>query len=154
MTDLSASLKRRYDILLILAHILPSLLLALLLLLLHLLLRNAMRLRHSLQQHQHHLLVHHILLQPLTDQLLHLLQIHRVVPTPHPNHASSLCDEAVRIARPSRTRRSSHAVDVVLAVGREVVVDDHVHARHVQTTRRHVRGDQNVARALLELGES
>ena len=50
------------------------------------------------------------------------------------SHKDLLRDKGDGLAGPSGTRRPSHTVDVVLGMGGDVKIDDHVHMRDVQTS--------------------
>ena len=60
-------------------------------------------------------------------------------------------DEVDRDTLPSETTTTTNAVDVILAVRGQIVVDDQRNLLHVDTTREQVRRDQNTRRARAEL---
>ena len=138
---LSSLSKRLHNFIIIISDVLRPLLLLLLPLLLHLLVGNSLRLRHTFQQNKRHLLLTRILLQLLPNQLLDSLVILHVV----------LRYETDRMSRATGTCRSSHAMNVVLSVARNVEVQHKVHVGNIETARCDVRGDEDVARALSEL---
>ena len=64
-----------------------------------------------------------------------------------------LAGEREGLARRARTRRAPDAVDVVLGVLWQVVVEDVRHGLDVEPARRHVGGDQNAYLSGFELLE-
>ena len=138
---LSSLSERLHNLIVVISDILRLILLLLLSFFLHLLVGDSLCLRHTFQQNQRHLFLARILLQLLPDQLLDPLVVLHVI----------LRYETDGVSRTACARRSSHAVNVVLAVARNVEVQHEVHVGDVEAARSHVGGDEDVTGAFAEL---
>lgn len=82
----------------------------------------------------------------------HLLNLGAVELLDLAHHADILsCDEVDGHAFAAESSTATDAVDVVLAVGREVVVDDQRDLLDIDTTSEKIRGDENARGARTEL---
>src|SRR4029453_4221978 len=103
----------------------------------------AMVARRVLQVVRQHAVVREVVRQLEPDVLLDRLE---------PVHAL-LAGERDRVPRSARARRAAGAVEIVLGVEREVVVDHVRHVVDVESARRDVGGAEDRQRPVLEVGE-
>lgn len=110
---------------------------------LHFVPRVPLRLLHSRLKH------HHLILDILIFILLHPQRRF----DPQPDLHIILRDDTNRMARLPRTRRTSHTMDVRLAIRGEVVVKHDIDGRNIKTTRRNIGSDEDLTRSSTELVE-
>ena len=94
-------------------------------------------------QHAHRLRIHRELVHLLSDHTLDPLDKLDIV----------LRHDGDRLSCSSSTRRSSDSMDVVLRVGRDVVVDDDIDEWDVESSRGDIRRDEDGSSSGLELVE-
>lgn len=102
------------------------------------------RLRDSLPEYSHRLLVHRVPVHLLAQDTLDTLEQLDIV----------LRDERDGLSRSTRTGRSSDSMNVFLRMRGDVVIDDQVDQRDIQTSRRDVGGHQDLPASGFKLVQS